>query len=125
MILLYKFIYFRLPTSQALLNWNDSFSIGSVYLKYAEDILKAYPPYINYFEDSKKKLQELDRTNPRFHAFLKICESKQVRNQTLTWSRSQSTFPNSLLQEKLFAFTGDQTLGDIQWKLRLRQLALI
>jgi len=64
---------------QALQNWQDNFSIGNVYLRYAEDLLKAYPPFINFFEASKEMLAECDKTNPRFHAFLKVCQSKQVR----------------------------------------------
>ena len=64
--------------SQALHNWNDSFSIGKIYLKYAEDLVKAYPPYINFFEDSKQILHKCDQANPRFHAFLKICQGKPV-----------------------------------------------
>ena len=62
--------------SQAQANWNDQISIGEIYLKYAQDLLKAYPPYVNYFEDSKKTLQECEKKNPRFYAFLKVCQSK-------------------------------------------------
>ena len=38
---------------QAQKNWTDDFSIGNVYLKYADVLLKAYPPYVNFYEDSK------------------------------------------------------------------------
>jgi hypothetical protein len=67
--------------SQALQHWQENISIGSIYLKYAEDLLKAYPPFINFFEASKNMLAECDKLNPRFHAFLKVCQSKQVRNK--------------------------------------------
>ena len=62
--------------SHAQANWNDQISVGEIYLKYAQDLLKAYPPYVNYFEDSKKTLQECEKKNPRFYAFLKVCQSK-------------------------------------------------
>ena len=36
-------------------NWREDFSIGDVFLKYANDLLKAYPPYVNFLEDSKRR----------------------------------------------------------------------
>lgn len=36
-------------------NWREDFSIGDVLLKYANDLLKAYPPYVNFLEDSKRR----------------------------------------------------------------------
>jgi len=39
-------------------------------------MLKAYPPFINFFEDTKKMLVSCDEGNPRFHAFLKIRVSR-------------------------------------------------
>ena len=62
--------------SQAQINWNEQFSIGDVYLKYAQDLLKAYPPYVNFYEDSKQMLLKCEKQNPRFYAFLKVCQSK-------------------------------------------------
>lgn len=57
-------------------NWSDSNLIGEVILKHRNDLLKAYPPYINFFEQMKEALAQCDRENPRFHAFLKINQSK-------------------------------------------------
>ena len=62
--------------THAQANWTDSFSIGNVYLKYAEELLKAYPPYVNFYEDSKNMLIKCEKANPRFYAFLKVCQSK-------------------------------------------------
>ncbi|KAK2711685.1 hypothetical protein QYM36_012707, partial [Artemia franciscana] len=56
-------------------NWKDN-SIGRIFLKHRDDILRAYQPYINFFENSKATLQECYRRNPRFHAFLKIGQGK-------------------------------------------------
>lgn len=38
----------------------------------AEALVKAYPPFVNFFEDTKERIQKCDKTNPRFHAFLKV-----------------------------------------------------
>ena len=57
-------------------NWTDNFSIGNVYLQFADDLLKAYPPYVNFYEDSKNMLIKCENQNPRFYAFLKVCQSK-------------------------------------------------
>ena len=37
---------------------------------------KAYPPFINYFEKIKETLEECDTNKPRFHAFLKVRQTK-------------------------------------------------
>ena len=55
-----------------LRDWRESVCVGAVFLKYAPDLLKAYPPFVNFFENMKKTLEECDKTNPRFHAFLKV-----------------------------------------------------
>lgn len=56
--------------------WSEENSIGNIFLKYASDLIKAYPPYVNFFENTKEMLDKCDQTKPRFHAFLKICQSK-------------------------------------------------
>ena len=38
----------------------------------ADDFLRVYPPFVNFFEMSKETLAKCDRTYPRFHAFLKV-----------------------------------------------------
>ena len=68
----------------ALNSWKDDFSVGDVYLKYADELLKAYPPFVNFFEEAKRTILECDKTKPRFHAFLKRCQSKpECGRQTL------------------------------------------
>lgn len=57
-------------------HWSEEANIGRIVLKYTTDMLKAYPPFINFFENTKEMLQQCDRENPRFHAFLKICQTK-------------------------------------------------
>lgn len=58
------------------INWTEESSIGQIILDHRDDLLKAYPPYVNYFETMKDCLQLCDSQNPRFHAFLKINQSK-------------------------------------------------
>ncbi|KAM3966479.1 LOW QUALITY PROTEIN: epithelial cell transforming 2 pebble [Aphomia sociella] len=57
-------------------HWSEEANIGRIVHKYTTDMLKAYPPFINFFENTKEMLQQCDRENPRFHAFLKICQTK-------------------------------------------------
>lgn len=56
-------------------HWTEDFSIGAVYLKYADALLKAYPPYVNFYQDSKEMLKKCEK-EPRFYAFLRVCQSK-------------------------------------------------
>merc|ERR1719232_1781568 len=65
--------------------WTENQTVGSIILNYAEDLLKAYPPFVNFFEKTKTHILECDRKNPRFHAFLKKCERRpECSRQTLT-----------------------------------------
>ncbi|XP_026726148.1 protein ECT2 isoform X5 [Trichoplusia ni] len=57
-------------------HWSEETSIGRLVLRYTPDMVKAYPPFVNFFENTKEMLQSCDRENPRFHAFLKICQTK-------------------------------------------------
>ncbi|XP_012281493.1 protein ECT2 isoform X2 [Orussus abietinus] len=57
-------------------HWTEDVSIGNIFLKYAPDLVKAYPPYVNFFENTKEMLDQCDQNKPRFHAFLKICQTK-------------------------------------------------
>ncbi|XP_071452126.1 protein ECT2 [Hetaerina americana] len=57
-------------------HWKEDYSIGKTILNYAPDLLKAYPPYVNFFENMKEMLCKCDETKPRFHAFLKVCQTK-------------------------------------------------
>lgn len=57
-------------------HWSEDYRIGSIIVKYSKDLLRAYPPYINYFEEMKEVLTRCDQSKPRFHAFLKACQTK-------------------------------------------------
>lgn len=57
-------------------HWSEDKSIGNIILKYSTDLLKFYPPFINFFEEMKEMLLQCDATKPRFHAFLKACQTK-------------------------------------------------
>ncbi|KAI8772584.1 protein ECT2-like isoform X1 [Biomphalaria glabrata] len=57
-------------------HWSENNSIGDCLLKRADELMKAYPPFVNFFENTKETIQKCDHSNPRFHAFLKLCLSK-------------------------------------------------
>ena len=38
----------------------------------ADDLVKYYPNFVNYFEKTKEILMRCDKTKPRFHAFLRV-----------------------------------------------------
>ncbi|XP_060623492.2 protein ECT2 isoform X1 [Anolis sagrei] len=59
-----------------MINWTESKSIGDVILKYSRDLLKTYPPFVNFFEMSKETITKCEKQKPRFHAFLKINQAK-------------------------------------------------
>ncbi|XP_011644444.1 protein ECT2 isoform X4 [Pogonomyrmex barbatus] len=56
-------------------HWTEDISIGKIFLKFEPDLVKAYPPYVNFFENTKQMLEECDQNKPRFHAFLKNCQT--------------------------------------------------
>ncbi|CAH1975798.1 unnamed protein product [Acanthoscelides obtectus] len=57
-------------------HWNEERTIGNIIVKYSTELLRAYPPFINYFEEMKEVLQQCDQNKPRFHAFLKACQTR-------------------------------------------------
>ncbi|XP_017683284.1 PREDICTED: protein ECT2 isoform X2 [Lepidothrix coronata] len=59
-----------------MINWTESKSIGDIILKYSKDLLKTYPPFVNFFEMSKETITRCEKQKPRFHAFLKINQAK-------------------------------------------------
>uniref|UniRef100_A0A8D0H398 Epithelial cell transforming 2 n=1 Tax=Sphenodon punctatus TaxID=8508 RepID=A0A8D0H398_SPHPU len=59
-----------------MINWSESKSIGDIILKYSKDLLKTYPPFVNFFEMSKETITRCEKQKPRFHAFLKINQAK-------------------------------------------------
>ena len=65
-------------------NWSENVTVGSIILQFAEDLLKAYPPFVNFFERTKNQIKECDQKSVRFHAFLKMCERRpESSRQTL------------------------------------------
>ncbi|XP_076723430.2 protein ECT2 isoform X11 [Callospermophilus lateralis] len=59
-----------------IINWDESKSIGDIFLKYSKDLVKTYPPFVNFFEMSKDTIIKCEKQKPRFHAFLKINQAK-------------------------------------------------
>lgn len=50
----------------------------------ADALLKIYPPFLNFYEKTKEAIIACDRNKPRFHAFLKIAQSRpECGRQTL------------------------------------------
>jgi len=65
-------------------NWSEPVTVGSIILQFAEDILEAYPPFVNFFERTKSQIHASDQKNVQFHAFLKMCERRpECSRQTL------------------------------------------
>jgi len=56
--------------------WKEDKCIGTIIINHAEDMVKVYPPFVNYFEMTKETVTRCDRDVPRFHAFLKACLSR-------------------------------------------------
>ncbi|KAL9906287.1 protein ECT2 isoform X1 [Glossina fuscipes] len=56
--------------------WSEDCLIGDIILQHRDDLIKAYPPYVNFFEQMKETLIQCDQEYPRFHAFLKINQIK-------------------------------------------------
>ncbi|XP_061593324.1 protein ECT2 isoform X2 [Cololabis saira] len=69
---------------ELLTDWSESRSVGNVFLKYSRELVKAYPPFVNFFEMSKETIVRCEKQKPRFHAFLKINQAKpECGRQTL------------------------------------------
>ncbi|XP_029286215.1 protein ECT2 isoform X3 [Cottoperca gobio] len=69
---------------ELLTDWSDDRSVGDIILKYSYELVKAYPPFVNFFEMNKETIVRCEKQKPRFHAFLKINQSKpECGRQTL------------------------------------------
>uniref|UniRef100_A0A8C4GKV1 Epithelial cell transforming 2 n=1 Tax=Dicentrarchus labrax TaxID=13489 RepID=A0A8C4GKV1_DICLA len=67
-----------------LSDWSEDKSVGDIILKYSKELVKAYPPFVNFFEMSKETIVRCEKQKPRFHAFLKINQAKpECGRQTL------------------------------------------
>lgn len=64
--------------------WSEDHSVGEAVLEHREAFARAYPPFVNSFERAKETLAQCDQQRPRFHAFLKRCQTKpECGRQTL------------------------------------------
>ncbi|XP_054452245.1 protein ECT2 isoform X4 [Anoplopoma fimbria] len=69
---------------ELLTDWSEDRSVGDIILNYSGELVKAYPPFVNFFEMSKETIVRCEKQNPRFHAFLKINQAKpECGRQTL------------------------------------------
>ncbi|TNN77926.1 Protein ECT2 [Liparis tanakae] len=69
---------------ELLRDWSEDRSVGDIILKYSKELVKAYPPFVNFFEIGKETIVRCERQKPRFHAFLKINQAKpECGRQTL------------------------------------------
>ncbi|XP_049515659.1 protein ECT2 [Dermacentor silvarum] len=74
----------QLQLQAMLRTWSDDHAVGEAVLAHREAFEKAYPPFVNSFERAKETLAQCDRQRPRFHAFLKRCQTKpECGRQTL------------------------------------------
>ncbi|XP_078058374.1 protein ECT2 [Mustelus asterias] len=77
-------IKIKTDLEELILNWSEHHSIGGIIQKYSKDLVKTYPPFVNFFEMSKETIGKCERQKPRFHAFLKINQAKpECGRQTL------------------------------------------
>ncbi|XP_075997610.1 protein ECT2 isoform X3 [Genypterus blacodes] len=69
---------------ELLSDWSEDRSVGDIILKYSKELVRAYPPFVNFFEMSKETIVRCEKQKPRFHAFLKINQGKpECGRQTL------------------------------------------
>ncbi|GMT37946.1 hypothetical protein PFISCL1PPCAC_29243, partial [Pristionchus fissidentatus] len=65
-------------------DWRPENEVGKAWIEAEPQLVAAYPPFINSFDTLKNTLDDLDRTNQRFHVFLKLQEtSPDFRRNTL------------------------------------------
>ncbi|XP_076879509.1 protein ECT2 isoform X7 [Brachyhypopomus gauderio] len=74
----------KMDLEELLVDWSEDKSVGDIFLKYSGELVKAYPPFVNFFEMSKETIVRCEKQKPRFHAFLKINQAKpECGRQTL------------------------------------------
>lgn len=56
----------------------------------SKDLLKTYPPFVNFFEMSKETITRCEKQKPRFHAFLKVSVCR-IKSMNRTWGLLCST----------------------------------
>ncbi|CAF3661612.1 unnamed protein product [Rotaria sp. Silwood1] len=55
---------------------NEDECIGSIFLTNSVEVLRVYQPYTKFYDKTIEAIHTLEKTNPRFYAYLKICEHK-------------------------------------------------
>ncbi|CAF3599045.1 unnamed protein product [Rotaria sp. Silwood1] len=55
---------------------NEDECIGSIFLTNSAELLRVYQPYTKFYDKTIEAIHTLEKTNPRFYAYLKICEHK-------------------------------------------------
>ncbi|XP_077556616.1 protein ECT2-like isoform X3 [Haemaphysalis longicornis] len=64
---------------QAMLDcWSEEHPVAKAVLTRCEAFGRLYPPYVNSYEHAKRTLVQCEQQRPRFHAFLKRCQTKPV-----------------------------------------------
>ena len=54
--------------------WTEDCPLGEVILTHSQTLLKVYPTFINYFEQTKESILELERNNPRFKVSVSLAK---------------------------------------------------
>ncbi|CAF3602276.1 unnamed protein product [Rotaria sordida] len=55
---------------------NEDECISSIFLTNSVELLRVYQPYTKFYDKTIEAIHTLEKTNPRFYAYLKICEHK-------------------------------------------------
>jgi hypothetical protein len=92
-----------------------------------DQLLKAYPAFVNFFEDTKETISKCEAKSPKFHAFLKKCESQpECGRQTLQQlliNPVQRLPRYSLLLKELLNKTEDQNPDKEDLKAAIEKIA--
>ncbi|XP_009858328.2 protein ECT2-like isoform X1 [Ciona intestinalis] len=59
--------------SEMIDNWEEDCCIAHIFTKYREQLLKVYPPYVNYFDMGKEILMKQEKANPELGEFFLAC----------------------------------------------------
>nr|CAB3240771.1 protein ECT2-like [Phallusia mammillata] len=54
-------------------NWDEECCIANIIIKYEDQLMKVYPPYVNFFDMGKETLLKRQKSNPDLDKFLKDC----------------------------------------------------
>ncbi len=54
---------------------NIADNVSSLFVFQSEELMKLYPPFVNFFQQMKETIIQCEKMKPRFHAFLKVTET--------------------------------------------------